>query len=264
VGSPEPDPATLGRRRGVGRPSTHALRAHGEHLGSCRLEHLKLDGESYELIPVAANLSTLTHLPGTNVVVCAGQGGAFRIDTKRLGHQRMTSGVEVGGIGRARLFVVGGVLAVKRRVDRQPAEAQGVGDLVDELVAAIAGGVLEVTYVLDDPFIQNGGRRRLGHSELLFIAIAGVIGTVTGDLCGPMETLLHDRYGFDLMVRAPLERLALLAELRGFEAIVAPLPIVSDSFPTYLVGVGQKGVRGRRWAIHASTSLSSVVFSASR
>jgi hypothetical protein len=86
-----------------------------------------------------------------------------------------------------------------------------------------------VTYVLNDPFIQNGGRRRVGHSDVMVVALAGLMGLVAGDSCDLLK-ILHDGYGFDLMVRSQLERLSLLSKIHGFEVVVAPLPFVSDSF----------------------------------
>jgi lysophospholipase L1-like esterase len=89
--------------------------------------------------------------------------------------------------------------------------------------------VVVVTYVLNDPFIQNGGRRRVGHSDVLVVAVAGLMGLVSGDSCDLLG-VLHDGYGFDVMVREPLERLSLLSKLHDFEVVMAPLPYVSNSF----------------------------------
>jgi hypothetical protein len=41
-----------------------------------------------------------------------------------------------------------------------------------------------------------------------------------------MFTRLHEGYGFDLAVRAPLERLRLLSKLHGFRVVVATIPLV--------------------------------------
>src|SRR5690606_2311290 len=101
--------------------------------------------------------------------------------------------------------------------------------LLEQVGLAYDPDIVVVTYVLNDAFIQNGGRRRIGHSDVLVLAIEGLISMVSGDLCEPMD-VMYDSYGFDLIVRASLERLALLEQLHGFEAVVAPLPFISDSF----------------------------------
>ncbi|HOX44672.1 MAG TPA: SGNH/GDSL hydrolase family protein [Myxococcota bacterium] len=84
-----------------------------------------------------------------------------------------------------------------------------------------------VAYVLNDPFLQNGGHRRLGNSY-----VAHRIGFLWRYLLGrsACEAFLplHDRYAFDLVVTAGLERLALLAELHHFPVLLAVLPIVEE------------------------------------
>lgn len=97
--------------------------------------------------------------------------------------------------------------------------------LLERVGQKYAPDVVVVAYVLNDPFLQNGGYRRFGNSFFLF-RLAGAVAGVRGDACDEFARL-HDGYGFELVVRASLERLRLLAQLHGFRVLVAPLPIVA-------------------------------------
>jgi lysophospholipase L1-like esterase len=81
-----------------------------------------------------------------------------------------------------------------------------------------------LTYVLNDPFIQNGGYRRLGNSFFLF-KLKTLFDFFSDSKC-EIFVPLHDRYAFDLVVRTAFERLALLSQLHDFPVLVAILPIV--------------------------------------
>lgn len=84
-----------------------------------------------------------------------------------------------------------------------------------------------LTYVLNDPFIQNGGYRRVGNSFLLMSLVQAVppmLGASACDLFVP----LHDRYAFHLVVRTSFGRLGLRARVHGFAVLVAVLPIVEE------------------------------------
>ena len=82
-----------------------------------------------------------------------------------------------------------------------------------------------VAYVLNDPFLQNGGYRRVGNSFALFqwsVIALRALGKNTCTLFGR----LHEGYTFDLVVRASFEKLRLLADAHHFRAAVALLPLV--------------------------------------
>lgn len=96
-----------------------------------------------------------------------------------------------------------------------------------------------VAYVLNDPFLQNGGSRRQGNSVLAH-SLLGLSGG--GSVLGRLEEM-HGGYAFDLMVRSPLERLALLAELDDFEVMVAVLPIFA-AFEDHPLGPTYERVAG--------------------
>jgi hypothetical protein len=82
-----------------------------------------------------------------------------------------------------------------------------------------------VAYVLNDPFLQNGGYRRLGNSFFIFRVLPMFHKKVHGSQCRFL-TPLYDRYAFNLAVREPLERLGLLAQLHHFKVAVAVLPVM--------------------------------------
>ncbi|TKC95223.1 SGNH/GDSL hydrolase family protein [Polyangium fumosum] len=78
-----------------------------------------------------------------------------------------------------------------------------------------------LAYVLNDPFLQNGGYRRIGNSFFAFqFAKVGVRRKCT------LFEEMHAGYTFDLVVRASLSRLRLLADKHHFQVLVAPLPLV--------------------------------------
>jgi lysophospholipase L1-like esterase len=81
-----------------------------------------------------------------------------------------------------------------------------------------------VAYVLNDPFLQNGGHRRLGNSFFAF-KLMGLLHAAGGDACAPF-TPLHQGYGFDLVVRHSFEHLRELTAPRRVPVLVATLPIV--------------------------------------
>ncbi|MRG95006.1 SGNH/GDSL hydrolase family protein [Polyangium spumosum] len=78
-----------------------------------------------------------------------------------------------------------------------------------------------LAYVLNDPFLQNGGYRRIGNSFFAF----HFANLVVRRKCPAFEHM-HEGYTFDLVVRASLSRLRLLADKHHFQVLVAPLPLV--------------------------------------
>jgi hypothetical protein len=82
-----------------------------------------------------------------------------------------------------------------------------------------------LAYVLNDPFIQNGGYRRVGDSFALF-RFAGLGLAATGRTTCALYRHLHEGYGYSLVVRESMERLKLLSELHHFEVAVAILPLI--------------------------------------
>ncbi len=99
--------------------------------------------------------------------------------------------------------------------------------LLEKVGLAYDPDLVVVAYVLNDPFLQNGGYRRIGNSFFLFQLMPLLDKLVHANTCSVFEPF-HDRYAFDLAVRAPLERLALLATIHRFDVLVATLPIVED------------------------------------
>ena len=84
-----------------------------------------------------------------------------------------------------------------------------------------------VAYQLSDPFLQDGSGRRVGNSQFLFRFLLPVNAIVSGSRCGVFSPL-YDNYGYQVMVRSPLERLNLLGQLHGFESMVAVMPVVEE------------------------------------
>jgi len=82
--------------------------------------------------------------------------------------------------------------------------------------------VVVLAYVLNDPFLQNGGYRRLGNSFFAF----NLANVVPRESACPIFADLHAGYTFELVVRNSLGRLKLLAQLHHFQVLVAPLPVV--------------------------------------
>lgn len=82
-----------------------------------------------------------------------------------------------------------------------------------------------LSYVLNDPFLQNGAYRRVGDSYFLFRLEALAQVAWNHSYC-PSFRELQKGYAFDLVVRNSLTRLRLLADQYKFRVIVATLPIV--------------------------------------
>ncbi|MGM0575332.1 MAG: SGNH/GDSL hydrolase family protein [Myxococcota bacterium] len=85
-----------------------------------------------------------------------------------------------------------------------------------------------VAYVLNDPFIQNGGYRRFGNSFFLFRFLPMIAWGLAGQGSCPTFEEMNRGYSFQDVVRRSLERLRLLSELHDFEVAVATLPVVED------------------------------------
>ena len=81
------------------------------------------------------------------------------------------------------------------------------------------------TYVLNDPYLQNGGYRRMGNSFFLF-QLAPLLMLATGHTFCDGFAYLHADYAFDLVVRQSLERMRLIAERDHLKVLFATLPIV--------------------------------------
>ncbi len=99
--------------------------------------------------------------------------------------------------------------------------------LLERVGLALDPDLVVLTYVLNDPFIQNGGYRRLGNSFVLH-RFATLLSSLTGQSACELFVPLHDRYAFDLVVTQSFERLALLADKHRFAVLLAVLPIVED------------------------------------
>lgn len=82
-----------------------------------------------------------------------------------------------------------------------------------------------VAYMLTAASIQNGGYRRIGNSFFAFRFLPMLAMASSGSACS-LFAPLHERYTFDLVVRNPLERLALLGRLHHFKVLVAALPVL--------------------------------------
>jgi len=82
--------------------------------------------------------------------------------------------------------------------------------------------VVVVAYVLNDPFLQNGGYRRLGNSFFAF----RLANALAGDSACAGFSEMHSGYTFELVVRASFERLRMIQQANGFRVLVAPLPVV--------------------------------------
>lgn len=82
-----------------------------------------------------------------------------------------------------------------------------------------------VAYVLNDPFLQNGGSRQVGNSYFLFRLPFLASPLMDRGRCS-LFTRLHQGYVFDLAVREPLETLRLLSERHGFRVVVATIPLI--------------------------------------
>ncbi len=81
------------------------------------------------------------------------------------------------------------------------------------------------TYVLNDPYLQNGGYRRMGNSFFLFQFAPLLLLATGGSFCDGFA-YLHADYAFDLVVRNSLERAKLVLERVPVKVLFATLPIV--------------------------------------
>jgi lysophospholipase L1-like esterase/energy-converting hydrogenase Eha subunit F len=86
--------------------------------------------------------------------------------------------------------------------------------------------LIVVAYVLNDPFLQNGGQRRVGNSFFAF-RFAPLLELLTGGSTCSLFQELNAGYAFELVVRSSLERLRMIAERDGTRVLVAPLPLVA-------------------------------------
>lgn len=84
-----------------------------------------------------------------------------------------------------------------------------------------------VGYMLTSASLQNGAYRRIGNSFFLFRFLPLFKRAMTGSVCSLFEPF-HGGYGFQLVVRGALERLALLQRQHGFRVLVAVLPVLED------------------------------------
>jgi hypothetical protein len=82
-----------------------------------------------------------------------------------------------------------------------------------------------LAYVLNDPFLQNGGYRRLGNSFFAFRFASFLALTIDGGFC-PTFDQLNQGYAYQLIVRGSLERLRMVSHIHGLGVIVAALPLV--------------------------------------
>ncbi len=83
------------------------------------------------------------------------------------------------------------------------------------------------TYVLNDPYLQNGGYRRMGNSFFVFQFAPLLLLATGGSFCDGFA-YLHADYAFDLVVRNSLERGRLIATREHVPVLFATLPIVED------------------------------------
>jgi hypothetical protein len=81
------------------------------------------------------------------------------------------------------------------------------------------------TYVLNDPYLQNGGYRRMGNSFFVFQLAPLLLLASGGSFCDGFA-YLHADYAFDLVVRNSLERAKLIADREHLKVLFATLPIV--------------------------------------
>ena len=85
--------------------------------------------------------------------------------------------------------------------------------------------VVVLAYVLNDPFLQNGGYRRIGNSFFAFrFAMLGSM--LFGVRPCEVYDAMNDGYPFELVVRASLERLRRVAAVSRFSTIFATLPLL--------------------------------------
>lgn len=82
--------------------------------------------------------------------------------------------------------------------------------------------VIVVAYVLNDPFLQNGGDRRVGNSYFAF-RLAKLF---AGDRWCQTFAPLHEGYNFELVVGHSFDRLQWMSGGRYPDVLVATLPIV--------------------------------------
>ena len=107
-----------------------------------------------------------------------------------------------------------------------------------------------LSFVANDPFIQNGGERRLGNSYALFPAMS-VAASASGSICAMLGSL-YEGWSYELMVGASFDHLAALGEAHGFDSLVAILPIMApfddeDCFAIYQQVAGSAERSGLPW-----------------
>ncbi len=98
-------------------------------------------------------------------------------------------------------------------------------ELLEDVGLKYHPDLVVLSYVLNDPFLQNGAYRRIGNSYFLFRLQALASVASAGSYCPAFQTF-QKGYAFDLIVHNSLTRLRLLADLHKFDVIVATLPIV--------------------------------------
>lgn len=86
--------------------------------------------------------------------------------------------------------------------------------------------VIVLAYVLNDPFLQSGARRRVGNSYFAF-RFAPLADLAAGRSACELFRKLDRSYAFEIVVRNSLERLRLIAERDATPVLVAPLPVVA-------------------------------------
>lgn len=101
------------------------------------------------------------------------------------------------------------------------------------------------TYVLNDPFLQNGAYRRIGNSFFLFQLAPVVLVTFGGTLCD-MFGHLHADHTFDLVVRQSMERMRLVADRGGFPVLFAALPVVEPFEDATCMALYDKAIAAAR------------------
>lgn len=97
--------------------------------------------------------------------------------------------------------------------------------LLEQIGLRYEPDLVVLAYVLNDPFLQNGGYRRIGNSFFAFRFAPMVLLARDRSFC-PFFEEMNRGYAYELVVRSSLERLRLLSEIHHFGVVVAALPIV--------------------------------------
>jgi hypothetical protein len=108
------------------------------------------------------------------------------------------------------------------------------------------------TYVLNDPYLQNGGYRRMGNSFFLF-QLAPLLMLATGHTFCDGFAYLHADYAFDLVVRQSLERMRLIAEREHLKVLFATLPIVEKFDNPVCMGLYDRAIAAAKAQGFATT-----------